>query len=356
MGANFVTARPTRRSALAAGAALAVAPALMSRRAQAADRCVVGTWGGDYARLLRENIDDPILKPKGMEVVQAVGDEAPRLAQLVAQKQLPHGALDVACLGATTGYLASDKELLETLDATKVPNLKNVIPFLKSGAFMPNQFVPHIYSVQGLAYNPITVKDPPKSWEDLLDPRWKGKIGALATAGFWVMQGAALALGGSPTAFDKAKEFLLKLNDNGLHLYAQTDDMAPGFKSGEIEVSIIWLARTVMWQNADFPVAGLVPKEGGIAYVSGMVVPKNAPDKEGAYAYMNALLEPAAQQGFAAHMGYLPTVGNADLTGKIAEQLALPADAKLVQPNYPEAAKVQPEMNDWWLKNITRNG
>src|SRR5271170_296201 len=107
MGANLVTPQLTRRSVLAAGAMLAAAPALLSRPAQAADRCVVGTWGGDYARLLRENIDDLLLKPKGMEVVQAVGDEAPRLAQLTAQKQLPRGALDIACLGAPNGYIAA---------------------------------------------------------------------------------------------------------------------------------------------------------------------------------------------------------------------------------------------------------
>src|SRR5271170_1109469 len=149
------------------------------------------------------------------------------------------------------------------------------------------------------------------------------------------MQGAALSQGGSSLAFDKAKAFLTKLNDNGLHLYAQTDDMAPGFKSGEIEVSIIWLARTVMWQNADFPVAGLVPEEGAMMYISGMVMPANAPDKEGAYAYMNALLDPAAQQGFAAHMGYLPTVDNAPLSGSVGEQLSLPAPKpKLVTPDY----------------------
>jgi putative spermidine/putrescine transport system substrate-binding protein len=353
MGANRLTALPSRRRVLAASAALAAIP-LLGRPEHAEDRCVVGTWGGDYARLLRENIDDPILKPKGMEVVQAVGDEAPRLAQLVAQKPLRRGALDIACVGATSGYVAADKDLLETLDPAKVPNLKNIIPLLHSGNFMPDKFVPHIYSVQGIAYNPTTVKDPPQSWSDLLAPRWKGKVGALAGSGLWIMQGAALAKGGSPTAWDAAKEFLTKLNDQGLHLYAQTDDMAPGFKSGEIDVGIIWLARTVMWQNADFPVAGLVPKEGAIVYVSGMVMPKNAPDKDAAYAYMNALLEPAAQQGFAAHMGYLPTVGNAQLTGKVAEQLTLPADAKLVQSDYPEAAKVQAEMNDWWLKNIMR--
>src|ERR1700742_4700376 len=122
MGANLMTAPLTRRTVLAAGAMLAASPALLRRPAQAADRCVVGTWGGDYARLLRENIDDPILKPKGMEVVQAVGDEAPRLAQLVAQAQLPRAALDIACLGAPNAFAASQKGLLETLDPAKVPN------------------------------------------------------------------------------------------------------------------------------------------------------------------------------------------------------------------------------------------
>lgn len=344
--------RLSRRAALGGMAALAAG--LGNRAAHAAERCVVGTWGGDYARLLRENIDTPILKPQGIDVIQTVADEAPRVAQVRAQKPLPRGTLDIACVGAPNGYLLAAAGLLETLDETKVPNLKHVIPALHSGTFMPNQFVPHIYSVQGLAYNPKTVKDPPTSWADLLDPKWKGKVGALATAGTWVMQGAALAAGGNSDNFDAAKAYLTKLNANGLRVYAETDDMAPAFKSGEIEVSIVWLARTVMWQNADFPVQGTVPKEGAIIYTSGMTMPKNAPDKEAAYKYMNALLEPSAQRGFAAHMGYVPTVGDADLTGKTAEQLKLPEDAKLVQPDYAKIAAMTPELNDWWLKNILR--
>lgn len=346
--------RVSRRRVLAAGAAALAAPALVSRRAAAADRCVVGTWGGDYARLLRENIDAPILNPAGVEVIQAVADETPRVAQVFAQRQLPHGTLDIACVGAPNGYRMAASGLLEALDETKVPNLKHVIPLLHNGAFMPNQFVPHIYSVQGIAYNPQTVKNPPKTWAELLDPRWKGKVGALATAGQWVIQGAALATGGNTDDFDKAKEYLLKLNANGLHVYAETDAMAPAFKSGEIDVGIVWLARTVMWQNADFPVAGVVPEEGAIIYISGMTMPKNAPDKEAAYKYMNALLQPSAQQGFAAHMGYLPTVNDASLTGKVAEQLTLPKDAKLVQADYAKVAAETPELNDWWLKNILR--
>ena len=335
------------RRAVLGGAALLSAPAII-RPARAAERCVVGTWGGDYARLLRENIDDPILKPEGVEVVQDIGDEAPRFAKLSAQRMLPRGSMDIACLGAPNGFRAGQAGLAEKLDPAKAPNLKHVPDFLAS-----DYFVPHIYSAQVIAYNPQTVTDPPKSFGDLLDPKWKGKVGVVTTAGFWLMMAAGLYASGNSDDFDKAKPLIMKLNDNGLHLYPETDNLAPAFKSGEIEVGMIWRARTVMWQNAGFPVDGRYPTEGAILYVSGMTVPKNAPDKDAAWKYVNALLDPSAQRGFAEHMGYLPTIDDAALTGKVAEQLAFPDPRpKLVQPNYAYTTKVQAEMQDWWDKNV----
>ena len=79
------------RRALLGGAALLAVPAII-RPARADEQCVVGTWGGDYARLLRENIDQPLLKPAGINVVQDVGDETPRVSKLYAQKKLPRGS------------------------------------------------------------------------------------------------------------------------------------------------------------------------------------------------------------------------------------------------------------------------
>jgi putative spermidine/putrescine transport system substrate-binding protein len=334
-----------RRAVL--GSVLA-APFLLTRRAVAAEACVVGTWGGDYARLLRENIDDPILKPTDVSVIQDVGDETPRYAKMVAQKMLPRGTMDIACLGAVNGYRATDAGLLEPLDETKIPNLKHVLPNLRAGAF-----VPHINSAQVIVYNATLVTDPPKSFADLLDPKWNGKIGMVSTVAPWVLMGASLLESGTTTDFDKAKAFMLKLNANGLRLYPETDSLAPAFKSGEIEVGVIWLARSFMWQNAGFPVKGQFPKEGAVLYVSGMVVPKNAPNKDAAFKYMNALLEPSAQQGFAAHMGYLPTVDNAPLSGSVGEQLAFPEPKpRLVTADYPVISKSMADLNDWWLKNI----
>ena len=336
-----------RRAVLGAGVLLA-APALLTRRTSAAETCVVGTWGGDYANLLRDNIDDPILKPAGINVIQDVGDETPRVAKLTAQRKLPRGSMDIACVGALNGYRVTDADLVEPLDTHKVPNLKHVLSYLNAPAF-----VPHIYSAQVIVYNPGTVKDPPTSFADLLDPKWKGKVGMVSTVAPWVMMGASLLESGTTTDFDKAKAFMLKLNANGLRLYPETDSLAPAFKSGEIDVAVIWLARSFMWHNAGFPVAGMFPKEGAILYVSGMVVAKNAPNKQAAFKYLNAMLEPSAQRGFAAHMGYLPTVDNAPLSGEVGEQLSFPRPRpKLVTPDYPVISNAMPDLNDWFLKNI----
>jgi putative spermidine/putrescine transport system substrate-binding protein len=339
-----------RRAVLGAGALLA-APAVLTGRASAAETCVVGTWGGDYARLLRENIDDPILKPTELTVIQDIGDETPRYAKMTAQRNLPHGTMDIACFGAVNGYRATDAGLLEPLDATKVPNLKHVLPDLRS-----TSFVPHIYSAQVIVYNPTAVADPPKSFADLLDPKWNGKVGMVSTVAPWVLMGASLLETGTTTDFDKAKAFMLRLNANGLRLYPETDALAPAFKSGEIDVGVIWLARSFMWHNAGFPVKSQFPAEGAILYVSGMVVPKNAPNKEAAFKYMNALLAPSAQQGFAAHMGYLPTVDDAPLAADVGDQLAFPEPKpKLVTPDYSAISKSMADLNDWWLKNIQHN-
>jgi len=347
-GPEFIRRPSLPRRAVLGATALLAAPALLRRRAGAAETCVVGTSGGDYARLLRENIDGPILKPQGVTVIQDVGDETPRVAKLTAQHNMPRGTMDIACVGALNGYRVSDANLVEPLDAKKVPNLKHVLYYLQAPAF-----VPHIYSAQVIVYNPATVPNPPESFADLLDPKWKGKVGMVSTVAPWVMMGASLLESGTTTDFDKAKAFMLKLNANGLRLYQETDALAPAFKSGEIDVGVIWLARSFMWQNAGFPVKGIFPKEGAILYVSGMVVPKNAPNKEAAYKYMNAMLHPAAQRGFAEHMGYLPTIDDAPLSGTVGEQLSFPKPRpKLVTPDYPVISKAMSDLNDWWLKNI----
>jgi putative spermidine/putrescine transport system substrate-binding protein len=336
------TFRIGRRTLLTFAAALAAG----TRSARAAGQVVVGTWAGDYGNLLKANVQDPLLAPKGFDVIQDVGDEPPRIAKLIAQKRLPHGTVDVACVQAVAGYQLNALDLCEKLDETKVPNLKYVRPDLRT-----DYFAPHIWSAQVLMYNPDHVSPPPTSFGDLLDPKYKGKVGFPDVNAFYVMMAAALYGSGNASDFNKAKEVAQKLITQDLHLYPATDQAAPSFKTGEADIGVMWLARVAMWQNAGVPVKAAFPKEGCILYISGMVVPKNAPNKEGAFAYLNAMLDPSAQQRFAERMGYLPTVTNAPLTGSLAEQLALPnPPPKLVVPDFAYTSKVMADIQEWWKK------
>ncbi|HEY5794756.1 MAG TPA: twin-arginine translocation signal domain-containing protein, partial [Bosea sp. (in: a-proteobacteria)] len=118
-----------RRDLLKGAGAAALASGLGTPAfAQAAGKVVVGTWGGDYARLLTKNIEDPILKPKGMEVVQDQAGDAPRRAKMVAERRLPRGTVDIQGLSAANMYEMNEAGVIETLDYSKIPNAKNLLP------------------------------------------------------------------------------------------------------------------------------------------------------------------------------------------------------------------------------------
>src|SRR5690242_6988121 len=83
-----MTQHISRRGALGIGIALAAPSIIRPARAEGG-RVVIGTWGGDYARLLTKNIEDPLLKPKGWDVAQDQANDAPRRSKMVAEKRLP---------------------------------------------------------------------------------------------------------------------------------------------------------------------------------------------------------------------------------------------------------------------------
>ena len=91
-------------------------------------RVVVGTWGGDYARLLAKNIEDPLLKPKGFEVAQDQAGDAPRRTKMVAEKRLPRGTTDIQGLSAANMFEMNEAGVLEPIDYSKLPNATNLIP------------------------------------------------------------------------------------------------------------------------------------------------------------------------------------------------------------------------------------
>lgn len=342
----------SRRSLMRGAAALAGTAALArggEAFAQSKGKIVVGTWGGDYARLLNKNIEQPLLISKGWEVVQDQAGDPQRRSKMLAERRLPRGTTDLQGLSAINMYQMYDAGVTMEIDYSRLKNAPNLLPSMKY-----KYGVGHIYSGKVAVYNPNVVEKAPTSYKDVFDPKHGSKLGIIDIQYQYTLVAAALAAGGSTTNLEPGKKLLIELRKAGARIYPTNEAFAQGLKVDEFGIGIMWKARTVQWQNAGINVKSVAPSEGTLAYVSGFVIPKNAPNKDGAYAYLDAMLEKSAQEAFAIDMGYNPTVTNAVVSPELNERIGFTPEqiAKLVELDYGYMTEQDVALKEWWDKEF----
>ncbi|MBV9834020.1 MAG: extracellular solute-binding protein [Alphaproteobacteria bacterium] len=337
-----------RRTVLGGTAALASGLA-MPAIAEDNKRIVVGTWGGDYSRLLAKNIETPLLAPKGWDVVKDEANDPPRRAKVLAEKSLRRGTSDIQGVSAANMYEMNEQGTLEQIDYAKLANAKNLIPAMKYP-----YGVGHIYSGKVGLFNPKMMPTAPASFADILNPKNGDKLGIIDIQYQYTMLAASLAAGGKVGDFEPGKPLLVACKKAGARIYPSNEAFAQALKTEEISCGVMWKARAVQWQNAGINVQTIAPKEGVPMYVSGFVMPKNAPNKPGAYAYLDAMLEASAQEGFAKDMGYNPTVTNAKVDPDLRRRIGFTDEEqqRLVDLDYGYMAKNDSAFKEWWDKSF----
>jgi putative spermidine/putrescine transport system substrate-binding protein len=348
---NRMTGAP-RRQIFKAGAGLAGLAALgmpYISRAQPKGRVVVGTWGGDYARLLNKNIEQPILIKAGWEVVQDQAGDPERRSKMLAERRLPRGTTDIQGLSALNMFQMHDAGVIDMIDYGKLSNAPNLLPSMKYP-----YGVGHIYSGKVAVHNPKLMGDAPKSYADVFNPRHGNKLGIIDIQYQYTLVCAALAAGGRVNNLDPGQKLLLDCVKAGARVYPTNEAFAQGLKNEEFGIGVMWKARVVQWQNAGIPVQAVAPTEGTLAYVSGFVIPKNAPSKAGSYAYMDAMLQKSAQEAFAVDMGYNPTVANAVVAPDLNARIGFTADEvkALVDLDYAYMSEHDVRLKEWWDKSL----
>jgi putative spermidine/putrescine transport system substrate-binding protein len=317
--------------------------------AQSGGKVVVGTWGGDYARLLTKNIEEPLLKPKGIEILQDQAADSPRRAKMVAERRLPRGTTDIQGLSSANMFEMNEAGVVEQLDYAKIPNAKNLMPTMKYP-----YGIGQIYSGKVVVYNPKLISPAPTSFKDAFDPRHGNKIGIIDIQYLYVIMAASMAAtgGASMIDFEGAKKVLLEAKKAGARIYPTNEAFAQAMKTEEIGIGVMWKARAVQWQNAGIPVESAAPSEGIPLYISGFSIPKNAPNKENAYLYMNAMLEKSAQEAFAVDMGYNGTVTGLSIAPDLQKRIGFTSEEekRLKDLDYGYLAKNDAAMKEWWDK------
>ncbi len=193
-------------------------------------------------------------------------------------------------------YLAAlQHDIFEKLPIDRMPNLKDLpgkfIDPRGLGAFVSGQII-------GIAYNTDKIKTPPKSWNDLLKPEFKGRVG-LAGMGStlmsaWMAEIAKLN-GGSEENMEPAFAFVKKLLPNVSAVAANPGALATLFQQDQIDISVHYNNNVGDLQAKGVPVALARPDTGYVFIRSTMHVVKNSRNADLAAAYINAALSPEVQ-------------------------------------------------------------
>jgi putative spermidine/putrescine transport system substrate-binding protein len=342
------TLRLDKRQLFFYGAAAVTAVALPSGGASglSCEKVVVGTWGGDFSKVIETTIGGPTKSATGAEFVADVGAAGARKARLLAERDRPAGSMDIACLDSFDMHQMATQNLLLPLDASAVPNLANVNP-----AFARPYAAPLAFSGKVIVYNPDKMPAP-KSYRDLWLGAYAGKIGVADLLSVHVIEAAALIAGGSATNYEPGKAKLMELKASGVKLYPSNEALAAALSSGEVWATIMWRARAYQWKKAGLPIASVVPEEGATPITFELAAARNAPNKPCALSFLNQSLDPVTQVKFAEQMGYVPTVANASLAPELAGQLDFTAAerANFFKQDLTYLNENQPQLIDWWTR------
>src|SRR5580692_3081492 len=158
-----MTQSKSRRDVLLGAAALAGAVTLPRKAlADTKGRIVVGTWGGDYARLLNKNIEVPILIKDGWDVVQDQAGDPERRSKMIAEQRLPRGTSDVQGLSALNMFQMHDAGTVLPIDYGKLKNAGNLLPAMKYP-----YGIGQIYSGKVGVYSSKLITTAPASYKDV---------------------------------------------------------------------------------------------------------------------------------------------------------------------------------------------
>ncbi|OZI37414.1 hypothetical protein CAL29_03105 [Bordetella genomosp. 10] len=311
---------------------------------------VVSNWGGDWNANVVKALESPELEAKGMTIRRDLAGAPERKTKILAERALPRGTIDIANFTDADAYELQLQDALETLDYDKIPNARHLLPGMKTPYFIP-------FGLSGvvLIYNPDKIKTPPTSFADLMNPAYAGRVGLIDQIYYNYFFALGLLDGGGMSNVTPAFKQLLELKKAvNPRIYPSHQQTEAALASGEIWITANYLARAAQWRANGLPVRAAYPKEGAIAYQTGMCIPKKARNKQNAYRYLNAMLTPAVAQRMATLTYYAVPIDNAALPPEQAAAVEFTAAErqKLNHFDLEYTAKNQSAWLDWWNKNI----
>jgi spermidine/putrescine transport system substrate-binding protein len=215
--------------------------------------------------------------------------------EMLAKLQAGASGYDVIIPSDYTVAIMIKQDMLEQIDVTKLSNFGNLDPRFTNRDYDPgNKYtIPYQWGTSGMIYDKTTVPSEPKSWSDLWDPAYKGRL-VLLDDEREVMGMALRVLGFDPNTtneaeLNQAEQKLIELKPNILKFDSDAPETA--IISGEAFAGMVYNGNASLALAEDPNVVYICPTEGCSIWFDNLAVPKGAPHKDAAMLFLNWVLD-----------------------------------------------------------------
>lgn len=175
--------------------------------------------------------------------------------------------------------------------------------------------VPHVFGTSGLVVNKKYVTKDPKDldYTDLLDPKYAGHVSYRCKRPILCAMGFALgydpfALYNNPSEYQKMLDAVgAKLIEGKkvLKFYWENGDaLLQGMRAGEIWIAKGWEQGAWKLYKENPDIDYVAPKSGSMAFVDTFAIPSKSENVDGAYKWINFVLQPEKAAEFTNAEGY----------------------------------------------------
>lgn len=190
--------------------------------------------------------------------------------------------------------IMKSRNLIDMIDLTKLSNLNNINKtYMNLNYDKNNEYsIPFIAATTVIAVNRDKIKDNITSYNDLLNPNYKGEIVLIDDQR--IIIGMGLLANGynmnsiNDSELESAKDWLLKLKSN---LKAYDSDSPKNFLiTEEASIAVLWNAEAALAKQENPNIEIIFPKEGIALSIDNFAIPKGAKHKDDTYLFIDYIL------------------------------------------------------------------
>jgi spermidine/putrescine-binding protein len=222
---------------------------------------------------------------------------------------------------------------LRPLDATRIPNLKNIAPEYRDLSHDPGlrYSVPWMSGSVGIVVNTAKVTEPVRGYADVFQKKHAGRIVVVDDPREIVTWALAVKGHGPNDVTPQTLAEVKPLLEAWLPLVKVYDSDSPktALLGGDVDLGVVWSGEAATLWSEDRKFQYVLPAEGVHQFVDSLAIPKDAANPLGAMLFMDYILRPEVSKLISADFPYT----NPNLEARkllTPEELANPA-------SYPKA-------------------